>query len=318
MSSKILSLEEFIPKIPQNENNRIFTIMQRRGVTKEEVTKILYKFCCDPWFISEFPTLEDRISYAMQATHTQFMSGQQLQNHPLVIPFGYSAIQKTRSGVLRSLMYVAEKTNQGLEKRVIVCEKDASSIYKNILLYYAYKNVQLGQYFGGTDLIADAIRSDFSEPKKLSLTPPQLIDRLNIPRVGRLIDMIKYPCKTGPTGYPDRLDLKIIRGMVVGNRSVFIKKDGTEGARYSISDYSLSNDTSKLSEGTFNKSTRTVWIAPELPEYPTYSECDYIGTISVRRDPNEKDASGKAKILDIALNAINVMPIHTKVIEESE
>jgi len=125
-SNEILSLEDFINKIPQSEKGRISTIVQRRGVTESDITKVLYKFCYEPWIIKEFEKFEDRVSYAMQATHNEFMSGQQLQNHPLIIPFGYTAVHKTRSDMLRSYLYISDKTNQGFKTRVVVCDRKAS------------------------------------------------------------------------------------------------------------------------------------------------------------------------------------------------
>jgi len=250
----------------------------------------------------QFTTEEERHGYTAQVIYTRYVSRPPVKPHN-IIPFGFDAVRKAKSsGNLQSALYIAELTKNGISKKRIVLRGHSATLYRGISLWSGYKDVKLGSFGNSQDLIADN-RAIFQNPIPTKIKPHELIEKLGIKRV-TISQAPDYPTIVDNKGYMDRLDLRIMRGIIVAPPTIFERKDGSKikGANYKISDLTVNPSATQLSDrGAIIRPSMTVWIAPELVMYEQDSECDFIGTIGTNKKTGEA-----------TMNAISILPVHAR------
>jgi len=295
-------INEFLKTLPPHVITYLTNTAQRLNIPRDDLL-IEYMDLFNSPFVQQdqqFATLEEKHVYCMQVIHARYIARPKLKSYNL-IPFGFESVRKTKSsGVLQSILYVAIPTKTGeLEKRRVILRGSVALLYRKVSLWQGYRNVKLGSFANSNDLIADN-RTRFENPVKPKLSIQQIIEKLNIKRI-YLSQARDFPSTRGSDGYIDRLDLRIIRGIIVEPPRIFIRKsDGTQGANYRITDMSVNLDVHLTDKGEVLNPIMTVWIPPEFAVYDVESECDFIGTVSI----NPKG--------EPVMNAISVLPIHAK------
>lgn len=195
-----------------------------------------------------------------------------------VIPIGMGGLRQTKIGEM-STLFALVRSGPGSPTTLkrIVFLGDSARESRSITLFAKYR-VKLGTFSSG-DLRADS-RSIFEDPTPINLDKRELLKYLSI-KIIPISEAEKHLSRTDSSGYTDPLDWKAIKGIIIrvfkGNRP-----DGTPYGVYTVVDESVGTEPKVSADGKVLTPGFTVWIAPELMEYDTESECIFVGTIQKR------------------------------------
>jgi hypothetical protein len=286
-------------QLPPFVQQRLQAIHQHTGVPIEDIIKDYWEFRNSEFVLkdAQFVSDEDRDRYVVAVLWSRYVARPPLKEFD-VIPVGIGHIRiAKKTGKKMSEIYALVKTPEGTRLRRIALIGDLVELRKNVTLFARYR-VKLSEFSSG-DLMADD-RSSFDNPVKLPVPPREVLEKIpGIVRVPRLAEVKKYTSRIGSDGYVDKTDWRIVRGIIIKeNRGE--RKDGSEFGVYTIMDDSLEPEPVITPDGRVLPPGFTVWVPPELMEYDVESECDFAGTITLRKDGSPE------------MNAYVILPVHAK------
>ena len=253
----------------------------------------------DPSFTSD----ESRQKYALQVFWTRFV-GRPPINPYTIIPVGVDSIRKDKSsGILKTSLYALDKTQK---LRRISMKGEVCNLVNDLSYFNAYKDVQLGSFKDSQDLQADD-RAEFDTPIEISLTPEELIKKLNIPFI-TIKEAKNDPSRVGSDGYVNSTDWRAIRGII--NSSTKAKEDADyQWGIYHIRDGSIDADAKSRVTKSGNVITpgMSLWVSPRLMDYDRLSDCIFLGPTVKAKDRTTKKETG-----EVDMNCYCIIPIHPR------
>jgi len=292
-------------ELPPFVEEKIQQIHQRTEISIDEIKRDYEEIFQDP-FIQEDPQFHDdneRHRYAVAVLWTRYVSRPPVREYD-IIPAGITGERVTSTGKKTAEVYALVKSRTGVKPRRIVLQEPVVDLRKTINLptpesSFKY-TVKLGEFSQGGDMIADN-RAKFDNPVLLKANAWQVLERWGAKKIDKLADAKKFPSKTGSDGYVDRLDWRIVRGIITrqyrGERD-----DGTEFGVITITDLSLNDEPTVTADGRVLQPGFSVWVAPEFVNiYQDESEIDAVGTIQIARNTGEP-----------FMNAYLILPVHAK------
>jgi hypothetical protein len=214
-----------------------------------------------------------------------------------VLPFGFEPIRLSKQTKIPQTSIIMAVPNGGvLEIRSGVARGTISSIVEKISLWHVYNNVELSSFGKGKDFGMDN-RTKFENPVASKYIPDQLIEKLQIQEV-TLNNMRQHLSKTtgqGDKQFVVRTDLRIIRGTVMNDPTIFDSGSGVINISDLTADFTRQTDD----QGNPIQTRISVWAAPHFVKpLGKFSEVKAIGTLSLRKDTNE-----------VTMNGVSILPI---------
>jgi len=293
---------------PSFVDEKIQEINKRTEISIDEIKRDYQEIFQDP-FIQEdpqFKTDEERHRYAIAVLWTRYVSRPPVQEYE-IIPVGFSGERIASTGKKTAEIYALVKNKTDVKLRRIVLQESVIDLRKQINLPTSENSfkytVKLGEFAPGGDMIADN-RAKFDAPSLLKANAEQILEKCGAKKIERLADMKKFPSKTGSDGYVDRLDWRVVRGIIIrqyrGER-----EDGTEFGVLTVTDLSLNEEPTVMTDGRVLQPGFSIWVAPEFVNvYQDESEIEAVGTVQIARDTGEP-----------FMNAYLIIPVHAKKVE---
>jgi len=321
-----IDLQE-IPKVAQQ---RIETIMNKLGMTEEEVME-KYETVFNLDFIVAAPTPEFRHIWASAKLHADFFSRPPVKGINIV-PVGIEGINKFGEADPHQNIFAL---NYDTDKLISIrADKKALPLVEEMTIgeYYGDMNLSASEQNPSNFFMDD--RAELPEPAAYlgaGEEYPENIDDL-LTRVLKVREIImsdfgnpKLISKRAPSSsdgtksYVNSLDWVCIRNcMVISNRKFAVKgMDGKSKGMLQVTDNTVVEDIT-MANGTIIPNRMSVWVA-ERHILPAYSICHLWGTVEHRKwkqkDPN--DSSKMIERQNFQMNAHYVFPVAVGPAEES-
>lgn len=287
-------MTEFSEKVMK----KLERIHQYRKISMEKLKEQILVSAKKLEATEQFSDLDQRVDYAANLLLGTYMTGTITEEFD-VIPVGFSGIRTEKSGKPRSEIYSIITIGDKARLRLIVCRGEGTAdLYKSVSLGAKYNKINLGIFKDSDDLIATP-QTTFNGPEETDFMDnyEAYFESLGVPRVN-VANLTNNLSKKTSTGYVDRTDWRLVRGMI-SRFTIWERKDkegnptGEQGGVMNIFD----PESDQVTEDGF-ANMLTIWAPPEQLIYPAQSMVDVLGTV-------ETDDKGV-----LSMSAYLIVPVH--------
>lgn len=287
--------------LPKFAKDKLVALRTKSKLSKDEILSQLESILNTNYLQEDeqFKDKHDRIQYAIKVLWARLLHGPRTKEYT-IIPVGNSGIRITKSSNKRQsqIFAIAKGGSGSAELRRIVLRGSKAPEYKDVELFYAYK-AELGEFSGG-DLVATS-KTRFNHPRPLDSSRREILDMIDIPETD-IAHAAQNTSDRNESGFTIRTDWRKIPGAIILRKRIGERDNGTKYAVASIVDVSTDEKGEITKSGDKRYPGFTVWCPPnQLKKFTTESECDFYGTISLKKDTGEP-----------FMNCYLILPVHVK------